>query len=75
MNLPTRILFENFVELHFLYNATGTKLKKYLYQDHHLYNSYDYCGNFVYKDGHLDHIITQEGRIKRIDELTFGVTI
>jgi len=72
MNLPSQISFENFAELHFLYDANGVKLRKYYYQDQSLYNYLDYCGNFVYMDGHLDHIFTSEGRIKMSADSIIG---
>ena len=52
-----------------LFDANGTKLRKYYYQDQSLYNYLDYCGNFVYMDGHLDHILTTEGRIKVLADI------
>jgi len=35
------------------------------YEDNNLMETTDYSGMFIYKDGHIDHVITSEGRMKR----------
>lgn len=48
----------------YIYDANGTKLRKYLYEDNRLMETTDYSGMFIYIDDHLDNILTSEGRMK-----------
>jgi len=63
-DLPTKIEFENNRRIYYLYDAAGTKLRKYYYEDSRLMTTTDYSGPFVYTDHHPDHILTSEGRLK-----------
>ena len=48
----------------YLYDANSTKLQKKYYEDNRLMETTDYSGVFIYKDHQLDHILTDEGRLK-----------
>lgn len=48
----------------YIYDANGTKLRKYYYEDNRLMSTTDYMGMFVYKDYHIDYIQTSEGHLK-----------
>ena len=61
LNLPKGIVGGNDT-VRYIYSAAGVKISKELAQSGAV--SYtDYVGNFVYKDGDLDYILTSEGRI------------
>ena len=61
LNLPKEVVGGNDT-VRFIYDAVGIKLSKELAQNGAI--SYmDYIGNFVYKDGDLDYILTSEGRV------------
>jgi len=64
LNLPTKIEFENNKRIYYLYDAAGTKLRKYYYEDNRLMTTTDYSGPFVYTGHHPDYILTSEGRLK-----------
>jgi RHS repeat-associated protein len=64
LNLPYKIEFENNRRIYYIYDANGTKLRKYFYEDNHLMSTTDYSGMFIYSDDHLDNILTSEGRLK-----------
>ncbi|MCK9400688.1 MAG: RHS repeat-associated core domain-containing protein [Bacteroidales bacterium] len=55
---------ENNRRIYYLYDANGTKLQKTYYEDNRLMETTDYSGMFVYKDQHIDFILTSEGRLK-----------
>jgi RHS repeat-associated protein len=64
LNLPYKIEFENNRRIYYIYDANGTKLRKYFYEDNRLIETTDYSGMFIYSDDHLDNILTSEGRLK-----------
>ncbi|MBW6479324.1 MAG: RHS repeat-associated core domain-containing protein, partial [Bacteroidales bacterium] len=64
LNLPTKIEFENNKRIYYLYDAAGTKLRKYYYEDNRPMTTTDYSGPFVYTGHHPDYILTSEGRLK-----------
>ena len=64
LNLPAIIEFENNKRIYYLYDAAGTKLRKYYYEDSRLMTTTDYSGPFVYTGHHPDYILTSEGRLK-----------
>ena len=69
LNLPKEIVGGNDT-VRYIYDATGAKISKELVQGGAI--SYtDYVGNFVYKDGDLDYISTDEGRITQPTAGTF----
>ena len=67
LNLPTEIVFDNHHRITYLYDATGQKLKKQYYQEEHLMHTMDYSGIFEYRDNHIDHVLTTEGRLLRLE--------
>jgi len=67
LNLPVKIELENNKRITFLYDANGTKLRKCYYEDNHLMSTTNYYGNFVFKDDHINYILTCEGRLKYND--------
>jgi len=64
LNLPYKIELENNRRIYYLYDANGTKLRKYFYEDNRLIETTDYSGIFVYTDDQIDYIQTNEGRLK-----------
>ncbi|NTW26339.1 MAG: RHS repeat-associated core domain-containing protein, partial [Lentimicrobium sp.] len=64
LNLPYKIELENNRRIYYIYDANGTKLRKYFYEDNRLIETTDYSGMFIYIDDHLDNILTSEGRMK-----------
>jgi RHS repeat-associated protein len=69
LNLPYKIELENNRRIYYIYDANGTKLRKYYYEDNRLMETTDYSGMFIYKDDHLDYILTPEGRLKWDDHI------
>lgn len=65
LNLPEKIEFENNKQIRYIYDASGTKIRKKYYEDNRLMHTVDYVGTIVYRDGHIDYILTSEGRLKR----------
>jgi len=65
LNLPQRIEFAQSSQgiIHYLYDATGRKLRKQKRVDLTENTNTDYCGSFVYKNNELQYILTEEGRI------------
>ncbi|MBW6537599.1 MAG: hypothetical protein K0B11_21500 [Mariniphaga sp.] len=64
LNLPAKIELENNKRIYYLYDAAGTKLRKYYYEDSRLMTTTDYSGPFVYTGHRPDYILTAEGRLK-----------
>ena len=48
-----------------MYDSAGIKVRKYNFESggNTFSNIIDYCGNFIYKDGVLDYIINENGRV------------
>lgn len=47
----------------YLYNAVGTKLRKQTKINFAVNNTTDYIGSFIYEEGELKYVLTEEGRI------------
>jgi RHS repeat-associated protein len=65
LNLPQRLEIGQSAGniLHYIYDASGRKLRKQKRVDLVYNTNTDYCGSFVYEDGVLQYILTEEGRI------------
>ncbi len=65
LNLPERIkiAMNGLNHIKYLYDATGTKLAKHTLEEGVPQHTTDYVGSFVYEDGQLQYILTEEGRI------------
>ena len=70
LNLPKTIEFENGDYIIYYYDASGIKLRKEIYHNNELITNIDYICNTVYKNNKLDFIITEEGRIKKLENNT-----
>jgi RHS repeat-associated protein len=65
-NLPQRVEFTTVEEddiIYFWYDAGGQKLRKQTRTDGAIVATMDYIGSFVYENGFLQYILTDEGRI------------
>jgi RHS repeat-associated protein len=65
-NLPQRVEFTTVAEddiIYFWYDAGGQKLRKQTRTDGAIVATTDYIGSFVYENGFLQFILTDEGRI------------
>ena len=69
LNLPEEIVGGNDT-VRYIYSAAGKKISKELVQGGAIGYT-DYIGNFVYKDGELDYISMNEGRITQPTTGTF----
>jgi hypothetical protein len=58
LNLPYKIELENNRRIYYIYDANGTKLRKYYYEDNRLMETTDYSGMFIYKNDHLGNVRT-----------------
>ncbi|WP_241448749.1 DUF6443 domain-containing protein [Aquimarina pacifica] len=66
LNLPTRITLtegEDTGEIYYIYDATGTKLKKMVYSDSGHETETAYAGNYVYTDNQLQFFNQPEGYV------------
>jgi RHS repeat-associated protein len=65
LNLPEHIeiSMNGLNHINYLYDAAGTKLVKQTMEDGVPQHTTDYIGSFVYEDGQLQYILTEEGRI------------
>lgn len=65
INLPQQINIstDGTDENNYLYTANGQKLMKQTRTDFAVEQTVDYIGNFVYEDGTLKYILTDEGRV------------
>jgi hypothetical protein len=50
--------------IHYLYDATGTKLVKHTTEDGEPTHTTDYVGSFVYEDGQLQYILMNFNQLK-----------
>ena len=71
LNLPKTIEFENGDYIIYYYDASGIKLRKEIYHNNELITNIDYICNTVYKNNKLDFILTEEGRIKKLENNSF----
>jgi RHS repeat-associated protein len=62
LNLPILISYGNGNWIKYIYDASGVKLAKIVY-DGSSQKRTDYIGNFIYEEGDLDIILTSEGRV------------
>jgi RHS repeat-associated protein len=65
MNLPEVIVFSSGHEIHYLYDAAGTKLSKTTYPAGGGETTTDYSGGFVYKNNTLEYFPFSEGRVRK----------
>ena len=65
LNLPQQFNISNsdYNEISYLYSAGGEKLRKQTHINYTLEKTTDYYGNFVYEEGTLIYILTNEGRV------------
>jgi RHS repeat-associated protein len=65
LNLPQQINIygDGNNEINYLYTANGQKLMKQTRTDFAVEQTIDYVGNFVYEDGTLKYLLTDEGRV------------
>ena len=65
LNLPQQINIstDGNNEINYLYTANGQKLMKQTRIDNAVEQTVDYIGNFVYEDGILTYLLTDEGRV------------
>jgi RHS repeat-associated protein len=63
LNLPTMVDLGNNNHIEYIYDAAGIKLQQRVYKNGDLQKEMDYVGNFVYENGSLAFIITDEGRL------------
>jgi len=65
-NLPQKVVLSTIEEediIYFWYDAAGQKLRKQTRTDGAIVATTDYIGSFVYENGFLQYILTNEGRI------------
>jgi RHS repeat-associated protein len=63
LNLPTMVDLGNNNHIEYIYDAAGIKLQQRVYKNGDLQKEMDYVGNFVYENGSLAFILTDEGRL------------
>lgn len=65
VNLPQNIAFDQngYDKISYLYDAKGKKLRMQVEIDNAIEKTMDYIGNFVYEEGILIYILTDEGRV------------
>ncbi len=66
LNLPSEINFGNGDKIVYIYDASGTKLQKQIYDNSSLTNTKTYAGSFIYANDTLEYALFDEGRL--IDE-------
>ncbi|MCD6565134.1 MAG: RHS repeat-associated core domain-containing protein, partial [Bacteroidales bacterium] len=73
LNLPAEIYLEKDRAIRYLYDANGNKLRKIVFGEQgHIEYIRDYSESFVYIDGAIDFILTDEGRINnKVEGLTY----
>ncbi len=63
LNLPVLVDLGNDRHIEYLYDAAGIKLQQRVYKGGDLQKEMDYVGNFVYENGSLAFILTDDGRL------------
>ncbi|MBF6628866.1 MAG: hypothetical protein ITG04_10245, partial [Proteiniphilum sp.] len=64
INLPEEVTFTGSVgKILYDYDAEGNKLKQRVYTGSTLSSTTDYIGEFVFRNGQLDYLIHEEGRV------------
>lgn len=66
MNLPVVITFSNGNEIHYLYDAGGSKLQKIAIPAAGGQTTTDYSGGFVYTNNSIDFFAFSEGRVRKV---------
>ncbi len=66
MNLPEVITFSSGNEIHYLYDAAGSKLQKITYPSSGGQTTTDYSGGFVYTNNTVDFFAFSEGRVRKV---------
>ncbi len=66
MNLPEVITFSSGNEIHYLYDAAGSKLQKITYPAGGGQTTTDYSGGFVYTNNTVDFFAFSEGRVRKV---------
>ena len=66
LNLPAEIYLEKDRAIRYLYDANGNKLRKIVFGEQgHIEYIRDYSGSFVYTDGAIDFVLTDESRVNK----------
>ncbi len=68
LDLPSVIDFEDGTRIEYYYDSQGIKLRKIVYYEGKIQIIYDYVKNFVYVNHKLDHVLTEKGRLVKINE-------
>jgi RHS repeat-associated protein len=63
LNLPSLVDLGNDRHIEYIYDAAGIKLQQRVYKGGDLQKEMDYVGNFVYENGSLAFILTDDGRL------------
>jgi len=64
LNKPEKITVTGLGTIDYLYDALGNRLRKTITPTSGTAVTYDYIGNFVYKDSRLEYIMNEEGRTR-----------
>ncbi len=63
LNLPKSIDLSNNNYIEYVYDAAGIKLQQKVFRNANLEKETDYVGNYVYENGSLAYILTDDGRM------------
>ncbi len=63
LNLPVLVDLGNNNKIEYIYDAAGIKLQQRVFKEGNLQKETDYAGNFIYENGSLKFIITDDGRL------------
>ncbi len=64
LNLPEIVTFSGSIgRIEYSYDAEGNKLRQQVYNNTTLSSTTDYIGEFVFRDGQLDYLLQEEGRV------------
>ncbi len=63
LNLPVLVDLGNNNKIEYIYDAAGIKLQQKVFKEGNLQKETDYVGNFIYENGSLKFIITDDGRL------------
>ncbi|HET8572414.1 MAG TPA: DUF6443 domain-containing protein [Edaphocola sp.] len=75
LNKPEKITVNGQGAITYVYDASGNRLEKRIRTSGGATTTYDYIGNFVYKNDVLQYILNEEGRCRPVaTDSTFGLT-
>ncbi len=66
LNLPQQIDYGTGDSIVYIYDAGGRKLAQDVYVGGTLNRTTDYVGNIIYKDGSLQYLLTNEGKVNKV---------